>query len=117
MHNLFHYERESNPSHACAQELRNHGLIKGYENERVYEALDRYFRNRLVMRPNRSGQPAPNPLWRLTIPMWACAFLLIAFVALPVRWLFTGEYKVSFRSGAFGWLRTWHQRMFPWPQP
>jgi hypothetical protein len=117
MHNLFHYERETNPSYACAQELRNHGLIKGYESDRVYEALDRYFRSRLVLRPNRKLEKAQNPLWRLTLPVWSLVFVLMAFVVLPLRWLVTGEYKVHYRSGAFGWLRAWHQKMFPWPKP
>lgn len=115
MHNLFHYETENSPGYACAKVLQKWNVVQN--KHLLHEALDEYFRGRLVMRTNRKLEKAPNPLWRLTIPAWGLAFVLIAFVVLPVRWLITGEYKVSFRSGAFGWLRAWHQRMFPWPKP
>ena len=80
------------------------------------DALDEYFRSRLVLTLNRKQNP-PHALWRLSIPLWGLAFVLMAFVVLPVRWLFTGEYKVSHKSRSFGWLRAWHQKLFPWPKP
>lgn len=114
MHNLFHYEKETSPGYDCAQVLRKWKVVAN--DHLLHEALDEYFRVRLVMRTNRK-RPKPAPLWRLSIPLWAIAFVLLAFVLLPIRWLFTGEYKVDHRSGAFGWLRAWHQKMFPWPKP
>lgn len=114
MHNLFHYEKEFSPAYECRRILVKWDVVK--DREDLDSALDEYFRSRLVMRSNPKGRPKPGPLWRLTIPLWALAFLLLAFVVLPVKWLFTGEYKVDHRSGAFGWLRAWHQKMFPYPR-
>lgn len=116
MNNLFHYEQERSPSYHCAQELLSHGLVKGYERERVHEALDRYFRSRLVLHTNPKGRPKPAPQWRLTIPLWALAFVLMAFVVLPLRWLFVGQYTLSHKSRAFAWVKAWHQKIFPWPR-
>ena len=114
MYNLFHYDKEGSPGYECARILEKWDVVKN--KHLLHEALDDYFRSRLVMRTNRK-LPPPNALWRITIPVWAVAFLLIAFVVLPIRWLFTGEYKLDHRTGAFGWLRSWHQRIFPWPKP
>lgn len=115
MYNLFHYETEHSPEYECRRIL-NKWEVDEYP-DRLESALDEYFRGRLVMRPNRKRERGPNPLWRLTIPVWLLTFLLMAFAILPMRWLFTGEYKVDHRTGAFGWLRSWHQRIFPWPKP
>jgi hypothetical protein len=114
MYNLFHYEKDFSPAYECRRVLEKWDVVKN--KHLVGEALDEYFRSRLVMRPNRKRERGPSALWRLTIPAWCVAFVLIAFVVLPVKWLFTGEYKVDHSSGAYGWLRAWHQNMFPWPK-
>jgi hypothetical protein len=115
MNNLFHYEKEFSPQYECRDVLQKWDVVK---NAHLLDsALEEYFRSRIVMRPNKKREAGPNPLWRITIPFWCIAFVLIAFVVLPLRWLFTGEYKVDFRTKAFVWFRAWHQKMFPWPKP
>lgn len=113
MNNLFHYKKDFSPTNDCAKVLLKWEVVKN--KHLLYEALDEYFRARLVLSPNPSGTPRPHPLWRITIPLWALAFVLIAFVVLPVKWLFTGRYKLDQKGRSFQWLKTWHQRMFPWP--
>jgi 1-acyl-sn-glycerol-3-phosphate acyltransferase len=70
----------------------------------------------MVLRSNQPERPKPTALWRITIPAWALAFVLMAFVVLPLRWLVVGEYTLPARGRAFQWVRTWHQRIFPWPK-
>lgn len=115
MHNLFHYERENNPAYNCANVLEKWDVVKN--EDLLGSALDEYFRGLLVLRPNRKPTQAPGAWWRITIPFWALAYVLLAFVVLPVRWLITGQYLLSHKGRAFRWFRTWHQLIFPWPKP
>ena len=111
MHNLFRYETEHSPAYNCGRILKKWDVVKNAHL--LYEALDEYFHGRLVMVRTQKPEKRPSPLWRLTLPVWAVTYVLIAFVVLPLKWLFTGEYLMSHRSKAFTWFRWWAQRIFP----
>ena len=109
--NIFRYNTEPFPATSLKEAIRqSYGKFDAYADDAITE----WFNSRLVMRSPLNARPAKASFWwRVTIPVFFTTWMLLAFIVLPIRWIFTGKYYMDEKDSMLSLFKAWRTRIFP----